>query len=426
MSKVNRRDFIRFAGAATVGLLGGSMTARAQVRGNPHVVVIGGGFGGATCARYLRHSDAGIKVTLIEANREFITCPFSNYVIAGWRTIDSITHGYGQIQKDGVNVVHDRVTAIDPAGRTVRLSGGGSISYDRLVVSPGIDFKWGAIPGYDESAAEVLPHAWKAGPQTLLLRKQLEAMRDGGVFLMVAPPNPFRCPPGPYERASVVANYLKRHKPKSKIIILDPKEGFSKQGLFMDGWKKLYPGMIEWVPGAKGGKVNTINPKTKTVEGDFDKFKGDVINVIPPQRAGEIAHTAGLTNASGWCPVDPQTFESKQHKGIYVIGDASIASPMPKSGFAANSHGKRVAAVIAADLGGQAPSTGVYTNTCYSLLAPDYGISVAGVYRLSAQGIQEVKGAGGVSPKDADARFRADEAKYATGWYESITTDAWG
>lgn len=426
MSKVTRRDFIRVACAATVGLLGGSLAARAQTRGNPHVVVVGGGFGGATCARYLKHSDPGIKVTLIEANREFVTCPFSNYVIAGWRTIDSITHGYARMQQDGIDVVHDRVTAIDPAGRKVRLSGGSSIGYDRLVVSPGIDFRWGAIAGYDESAAEVLPHAWKAGPQTLLLRKQLEAMRDGGVFLMVAPANPFRCPPGPYERASVVANYLKRHKPKSKIIILDPKEGFSKQGLFMDGWNKLYPGMIEWVPGAKGGKVSAVDAKTRTVEGDFDKFKGDVINVIPPQRAGEIAHTAGLANETGWCPVDPQTFESKQHKGIHVIGDASIANPMPKSGFAANSHGKRVAAVIVAELRGRAPSAGVYTNTCYSLLAPDYGISVAGVYRLSAEGIKEVQGAGGVSPKDADARFRADEAKYTRGWYASITSDVWG
>ena len=426
MSKFTRRDFIRFAGAASAGLLGVPAMARAQVRGKPHIVVVGGGFGGATCARYLKRSDPGIKVTLIEANERFITCPFSNYVIAGWQSIDSVTHGYGPFQREGIEVVHDRVTAIDPAGRKIRLGRGGSIGYDRVVVSPGIDFKWGAIRGYDESAAQIMPHAWKAGPQTLLLHEQLQAMPDGGVFLMVAPANPFRCPPGPYERASVVANYLKRHKPRSKVLILDAKEGFSKQGLFVDGWNKLYPGMIEWVPAAKGGKVNSVNVQAKTVEGDFDQFKGDVINVIPPQRAGEIAQTADLTDDSGWCPVDPQTFESKRHKGIYVIGDAAIASPMPKSGFAANSQAKRVAAVISAELRNQTPADGVYTNTCYSLIAPDYGISVAGVYRLTAEGIKEVKGAGGVSPKDADAGFRADEAKYARGWYASITADTWG
>jgi len=426
MSNITRRDFIRFAGAATLGLMGASGTARAARRASAHVVVIGGGFGGATCARYLKRMDPGIKVTLIEANERFITCPFSNYVLAGWRTLDSITHDYGGLKRDGVEVVRARATAVDPTARRVSLEGGASVTYDRLVVAPGIDFRWGAIAGYDEKAAEVMPHAWKAGPQTLLLRKQLEAMPDGGTFVMVAPDNPFRCPPGPYERASVIANYLRRHKPKSKILILDAKEGFSKQGLFMEGWKKLYPGMIEWVPGAKGGKMIAVDPKTKTLEGDFEKYTGDVVNVIPPQRAGEIAHAAGLTDASGWCPVDPLTFESKQQKGIYVIGDAAIATPMPKSGFAANSHAKRVAAVIAGELHDQTLTDGVYTNTCYSLLAPDYGISVANVYRFTAQGIKEVQGAGGVSPLGADTAFRQDEAKYALGWYASITADAWG
>ena len=426
MSKVTRRDFIRFAGAATIGTFGLPAVGRAQMRGQAHVVVVGGGFGGATCARYLRHLDPAIRITLIEPVRQFVTCPFSNYVIAGWRSIDTISHSFTPIQRAGVEVVHDRVTAIDPGNRRVRLGSGGSLAYDRLVVSPGIDFRWGAIEGYDENAVEIMPHAWKAGPQTLLLRRQLEAMRDGGTFLMVAPANPFRCPPGPYERASVVANYFKRHKPRSKVVILDQKEGFSKQPLFMDGWQKLYPGMIEWIPASKGGKVNAVNPRARTLEGDFDRYKADVVNFIPPQRAGEIARTAGLTDDSGWCPVDPQTFESKRHRGIYVIGDASIASPMPKSGFAANSQGKRVARVISAELRGEAPDDGVYTNTCYSLLAPDYGISVAGVYRLTQKGIVSVEGAGGVSPRDADADFRADEAKYTLGWYASITRDVWG
>jgi sulfide dehydrogenase [flavocytochrome c] flavoprotein subunit len=426
MSKVTRRDFLRFAGAAGIGAFGLPATARAQRRGTAHVVVVGGGFGGATCARYLRHLDPAIKVTLIEPARQFVTCPFSNYVIAGWRSIDSISHGFTSIQRAGIEVVHDRVSAIDADKRRVRLGGGGSLAYDRLVVAPGIDFRYGAIEGYDESAAELMPHAWKAGPQTLLLRRQLEAMPDGGTFIMVPPANPFRCPPGPYERASVVANYLKRHKPRSKILILDQKEAFSKQALFMDGWQKLYPGMIEWIPASKGAKVNSVNPRTRTVEGDFDRFRGDVVNFIPPQRAGEIAHAAGLTDDSGWCPIDPQTFESKRHKGIYVIGDAAIASPMPKSGFAANSHGKRVAWVISAELRGEALEDAVFTNTCYSLVAPEYGISVANIYRLTDQGIVEVKTAGGVSPREADDAFRADEAKYARGWYASITRDIWG
>lgn len=426
MSKITRRDFIRYAGAgvaATWSVFGPSRLAAAQSAA--HVVVIGGGFGGATCARYLKRSDPGIKVTLVEPNKQFITCPFSNYVIADWRTIRTITHPYTRLQKHGIDVVHDTATEIDPIGKKIGLKGGKSLAYDRLVVSPGIDLKWGAIVGYDEKAAEIMPHAWKAGPQTLLLRKKLLAMKNGDTFIMVAPPNPFRCPPGPYERASVIAYYLKNYKPRSKILLLDPKEGFSKQGLFTDGWNKLYPGMVEWVPGAKGGKVSSVDTKTMTVEAELDKHKAAVVNVIPPQMAGKIARDAGLTDDSGWCPVDPRTFESKKHKGVHVIGDAAIAAPMPKSGFAANSQAKATAAAIAAELRGRAPPDSIYTNTCYSLLAPDYGISVANVYRLTADGIKEAPSSG-VSPKDADAAFRADEAKYAAGWYASIVADVWG
>jgi len=427
MSKITRRDFIKLtgAGAATLALgsLGYSTAARAA--NGPRVVVVGGGFGGATCAKYLRRADQNIQVTLVEPNTKFITCPFSNYVIGGMRNIESITHTYDALRsKHGVTVMHDTVTAIDAAGKKVTLKSGKTLPYDRLVVSPGIDFKWTAISGYSEQAASVMPHAWKAGAQTTLLRQKLEAMKDGGLVVMVAPPNPFRCPPGPYERASIIAHYLKQHKPKSKIIILDPKDAFSKQGLFMAGWEKLYPGMIEWVPGSKGGEVVSVNTKTMVVEGKLDKYKAAVVNVIPPQTAGTIALKSGLADDKGWCPVDPKTFESKLHPGIHVIGDASIAGALPKSGFAANSEAKIAASAIVAMFRGEGVADASYVNTCYSLLSPNYGISVAGVYRVTDKGIVEI--GGGVSPKDATAGFREDEAKYATGWYASITADTWG
>jgi len=269
-----------------------------------------------------------------------------------------------------------------------------------------------------------MPHAWKAGAQTTLLRKKLEAMKNGGLVVMVAPPNPFRCPPGPYERASIMAHYLKQHKPKSKIIILDPKDDFSKKGLFMAGWEKLYPGMIEWVPGSKGGEVKSVNTRTMVVEGTLEKYKAAVVNLIPAQTAGAIALKSGLADDKGWCPVDPKTFESKLHPGIHVIGDASIAGALPKSGFAANSEAKITASAIVAMFHGEGVADASYVNTCYSLLAPNYGISVAGVYRVTDKGIVQIEG--GVSPKDATAGFREDEAKYATGWYASITADTWG
>jgi len=268
-----------------------------------------------------------------------------------------------------------------------------------------------------------MPHAWKAGPQTLLLRKQITAMPDGGKVIIVAPPNPFRCPPGPYERAAQIAHYLKLHKPKSKVIILDPKDNFSKQGLFETGWKQYYGSMIEWVSGAAGGNVEAVDAAAMTVQAQIEQFKGDVINVIPPQKAGAIALAAGLADAKGWCPVNPQTFESTLHKDVYVIGDSCIAGEMPKSGYAANSEAKvAAAAIIAAINGAPLPETS-YVNTCYSVIAPDYGISVAGVYRLQDGSIKSVPDSGGVSPASAAPRVRALEAQYAYSWFKNITAD---
>ncbi len=428
MTRITRRRFNALLGAtgavSALGVLGAPTPVRAATR---RVAVIGGGFGGATTAKYLRLMDPGIEVTLVEQNKVFHTCPFSNTVLGGLRKIEGIAHGYGALRdKHGVKVVHDVAKALDPTAKKVSLGGGGTLEFDRAVVSPGIDFRWGAVEGYDRETAESVPHAWKAGPQTVLLRKQLEGMADGGTVLICPPGNPFRCPPGPYERASLIAHYLKSHKPRSKIIILDAKEKFSKQGLFMGGWQELYGDLIEWRASSAGGKVQRVDAAARGVETEFGMEKGDVINFIPAQLAGKIARDAGLANDKGWCPVNQKTFESTIHPGIHVIGDACIAGKMPKSGFSANSQAKITAAAIVAAFKGRDMATPSYANTCYSLLGPDYGISVAAVYRLTDKGIVGVKGAGGLSPKDADADYRKQEAIYAEGWYASITEDMFG
>ena len=407
------------ASAATLPLIG--------CGANPKVVVIGGGFGGATAAKYVKWFDAGIDVTMIEPNKQYTTCPFSNLYLGGIRSFDSITHNYeAMAAKHGVNVVHDMVTAIDAEKKTVMTKGGAKIKYDRLIVSPGIDFKYELTPGYDAAAAEMVPHAWKAGKQTQILRAQLEAMKDGGLFVLAPPPNPFRCPPGPYERASMIAHYLKTHKPKSKLLILDSKDKFSKFGLFREGWKLHYSDIIEWVPASKDGKVREIDAKNKVAITEFEKHKADVLNFIPAQKAGMIASQAGLTNQTGWCPVEFQTWESTIHKGIHVIGDAAIATKMPKSGNAANTQAKVCAAAVVAMLRGGKPGTPTTSNTCYSLVTPDYGISVTAVYRQTAKGYMGVAGAGGLSPMGEGPKFRALESKYARGWYANIANDIWG
>lgn len=432
MSNLSRRSFIKLVGGlgplAAAGSLAGCATG--GVHGTPgkgaRIAVVGGGFGGATCARYLRQMDPNLQVVLIEANPKYFTCPFSNTVLAGLRNMDDIAVGYDGLRAGGVRVVHDTVTAIDPERRQLRLAGGATESYDRLVMAPGIDMKWNAIPGYDEAAAEIMPHAWKAGPQTLLLKKKLESMDNGGVVVIAAPANPFRCPPGPYERASMIAHYLKQHKPRSKIILLDAKDAFAKKDLFMDAWNRFYPNMIEWVPGAKGGKVTAVSSRDLVIETEFEKYKAAVANIIPPQRAGSIAAQAGLTDDSGWCPVNPNTFESKKHAGIYVIGDSSIAGALPKSGSAANSEGKVCAAAIVAALGGTALGEPSYANACYSLMTPDYSASGVGVYRVTDKGIVMAPGAGGDSPREVEESVRGQEARFAVGWYRSIRSDAWG
>jgi len=421
---VTRRRFNVLAATASLSTaIGFPSIGRAAAA---KVVVIGGGFGGATAAKYVRRFDSSIEVTLVEPNKEFVTCPFSNTVIGGMNPISAISHLYAGLRKHGVNVVHDTAASIDADRKIVKLASGGSLPYDRLIVSPGIDLRWTAIEGYDRAVSETIPHAWKAGSQTLLLRRQLEAMPDNGVFAISPPVNPFRCPPGPGERISLVAHYFKTHKPKAKIIVLDPKEKFSKQGLFKEGWQARYPGMIEYRNVGDDGVVERVDAKTMTLHTGFSAVKADVINFIPPQKAGLIAHRAGLTDNTGWCPVDHRTFESTMHHGIHVVGDASLAAPMPKSGFAASTQAKVCAAAVTALLQGQTPGEPKFVNTCYSLVAPDYGISVAMVYGYADGKIVKIKGSGGLSPSGASAEFRQREADYARGWYESIAGDIFG
>lgn len=426
MTKISRRTFNRLLGAAGVGAATGLAAPAVLARAKARVVVVGGGFGGATAAKYLPRFDPGIDVTLVEPSTHFITCPFSNTVIGGLRDIEDITQSYAAMQRYGIKVVHDKAKVIDGAAKKVVLAGGGELEFDRCIVSPGIDFQWEAIEGLTPEAAEKMPHAWKAGPQTLLLRKQLEAMPDGGTFIISPPVNPFRCPPGPGERISLVAHYFKQHKPKSKIVVLDPKKSFSKQGLFKQGWEKLYPGMIDYRNIDNDGVVQRIDADGMTLFTDFGDHKGDVVNFIPPQKAAQIAQDSGLADSSGWCPVEHQTFESTLVPGVHVIGDASIASPMPKSGFAASTQGKVCAAAIAAMVAGGAPGTPKFVNTCYSLVAPDYGISVAMVYGYEDGKLIKVQGSGGLSPMDGSDFDRQQEALYADGWYRSISNDIWG
>ncbi len=417
---LDRRSVLA-AGAASLALPFTTRPAAAESGSSGRVVVVGGGFGGATIARALRRIDPRIDVTLIEADAQFIACPFSNEVIVGLRDMAAQRFGYTGIAADGIRVAQATATGVDPTAKQVTLGDGTRLPYDRLVLAPGIDLAYDALPGYSAAAAEKLPHAWKAGPQTELLHRQLEAMEDGGTVVISVPANPYRCPPGPYERASLIAWYLSNKKPKSKLLVLDAKDTFSKQKLFQNAWAKLYPGRLEWVSLSDGGKVVRVDAATGTFETEFGTHKADVGNVIPPQRAGHIAAVAGVADKTGWCPIDPVSFESRLVPGIHVIGDAAVAGAMPKSAFAANAQAKACALAVAKLLAGGTPAEPLLVNTCYSLVAPGYGISVAGVYRPANGLLTDIDGAGGTSPVNAPDSVRALEAEYADAWFKTIT-----
>ncbi|TWA99821.1 FCSD flavin-binding domain-containing protein [Bradyrhizobium stylosanthis] len=422
MRPVTRRNAV-FGITMAAATLARPSISRAQ--STARVVVVGGGFGGAACARALKRAQADLQIILIEPNAVFTSCPFSNEVIAGLRDIDTQQFGYDKIAADGITVIGQAVAAIEPQQRSLLTADGVALPYDRLVLSPGIDFHLEALPGYDEAASERMPHAWKAGAQTLLLRRQLEAMEDGGTVVIAIPANPSRCPPAPYERASLIAHYLKTKKPHSKVLVLDAKDNFSQQRLFEKAWKELYGDMIERIGLSQGGRVTSVDAATRTIVTEFGNYTPDVASVIPPQRAARIAEIAGAADHTGWCPIDPVTFESKLVKNIHVIGDACLGGGIPKSASAASAQGKACATAIVALLAGRPPEAPRLTGVCYNTVAPDYGFSLAGNYQPRGDIFAEVEG-GATSPVDAPRELRAREAAEAERWFQSITADTFG
>ena len=418
---ITRRDVARGIAASAVAA---GLSSPALAQAAARVVVIGGGFGGASCARALRKLDPKIQVSLIEPNQTFVACPFSNEVIAGMREMAAQQFTYEKIAAGGVTVIPQAAVKIDPQQRAVTLTDGNSLAYDRLVLSPGIDLRIDALPGYDEAASVKMPHAWKAGEQTMLLRRQIEAMDDGGTVVIAVPAAPLRCPPAPYERASLIAHYLKARKPRSKILILDAKDGFSQQRLFEAAWRELYPGMIERIALSQGGRVTSVDPATRTIVTDFGNYTADVASVIPPQKAGRIAELAGAADKTGWCPIDPVNFASKLVPDIHVIGDACIAGQIPKAASAASAQGKACAAGIVATLAGKQPETPRLSGACYNTVAPGYAFSLSGVYQPKDGQFAEVEGA--TSPVNAPRDVRQREAEAAETWFKTITAETFG
>lgn len=418
---MNRRAFIGTSVAATAAMSAPMLNAQ----GKPRVVVVGGGAGGATAARYIaKDSKGAIDVTLVEPTRSYYTCFFSNLYIGGFRQLDSIAHSYGTLAADyGINVVHDWATGIDRDARTVTLAGGTVLPYDRLILSPGIDFVDGSVPGWDVTAQNAMPHAYKAGSQTELLKAQIEAMPEGGLYAMVAPPNPYRCPPGPYERVSMVAHLLKQINPTAKILIADPKPKFSKMALFQEGWRNHYDGMIEWLGPDFGGGNVTVDPAAMTLDIDGTVENVDVCNVIPAQKAGRICDMAGITDGN-WAPVVPHTMQSRVDENIHVLGDATDQGDMPKSGFSANSQAKVAAMAVRGALTGSKVFPAKFSNTCWSLIDTDDGVKVGASYQATDEKISKVDGF--ISQTGEDAALRARTYEESVGWYAGITEDMFG
>ena len=423
MAELTRRNFALLAGASLSTLFAPAVLGQAKAK--PKLVVIGGGPGGGTIARYVNKDLKGaVEVTLIEPQRNFTTCFFSNIYVGGYRSFQSITHNYNKVKKEGVKVVHETATAIDRDKKQVVI-GGKRIPYDRLAVAPGIDLKFDSVPGYSEAASLIMPHAWKPGAQTQLLVKKLNALKDGDTIVMIAPPNPYRCPPGPYERVSMFAHVLKQkgHK-KSKIIVLDPKPNFSKQALFLEGWEKHYPGMIEWQDPKVHGGIKGVDPKTGEVKTDLANYKAALANVIPAQMAGKIARDANLADASGFCPIDPENMKSKMDTNIFIVGDACIPGDMPKSAFSANSQAKVAAMIIGGELGNARTFPARYSNTCWSLIETDDNVKVGGSYE---PGEGKLKASSTfVSQKGEAADIRKANYKESVDWYNSIVADVFG
>ncbi len=428
MSKLDRREFGQLIGGAGLtaasSVLFGNMVI---AKGAAKVVVIGGGAGGASVARILKGEDKQLDVTLIEAHPIYTTCFNSNHYFGGFRTFASLQHSYDGLRKLGINVVIDTASDIDAVKKSVKLKSGSSVNYDRLVISPGIGFRFDTIEGYSPAAVEIMPHAWTAGAQTLLLMQQLEAMDDGGVVVMAVPGNPYRCPPGPYERACMIAHFLKTKKPKSKLVIFDAKRTFSKQPAFEEAFRKYYDDIIDLnlTNEIDDFRVVKVDPQSMEVVTESGKrIKANVANIIPAQKAGDIAHKAGCADGN-WCPVHPARFTSTKLKDVYVLGDSAIAVEMPKSAFSANSQAKVVAADILADLAGAKRFPPRFRNTCWSLLAADDSIKVGANYRPAEKdGKAYLAASGGfVSQRSESAEVRKQNYLESIAWYHAIILD---
>ena len=421
----NRRTFLKSSGAAGGVAAASALGGCASIGGSgPKVVIVGGGYGGATAARYIKMWAPNVDVTLVERNAEFISCPISNLVLGGAKTMQDITISYDALaKKHHVKVVRDEAVAVDAEKKTVRLASGGSLAFDRVILSPGIDFMFEEIPGLNNALAqEKILHAWKAGAQTVALRKQLEAMKDGGVVAISIPTAPYRCPPGPYERACQIASYLKQSKPKSKVVILDANPDVtSKPGLFKKAWAEMYPGIVEY---RGNSKVVDVDVKTMTAKLEVEEFKADVLNILPPMKAGAIANSF-ITANKRWCEINWVTYEAKNVPGVHLMGDAlQIAPAMPKSGHMANAHGKACAAAVVAMLSGEAPNASpTLTNTCYSFVSADKVIHVASIHKYDEKDktMKAVPGSGGVSVAANEL-----EGQYAMAWAKNIWSDALG
>jgi NADPH-dependent 2,4-dienoyl-CoA reductase/sulfur reductase-like enzyme len=419
---IHRRQFLKAGGAMAAMALGApAVLGQARAR----VVVVGGGPGGVTAAKYIAKDARNvIDVVLVEPQRQFTTCFHSNLFLGGYRSFESITHGYDKVSAaNGFRMNHQMATRVDRDQKEVVLADGSRLGYERLVLSPGIDLKYDSVPGWGREHEETMPHAWRAGPQTQLLKARLEAVPDGGVIVMIAPPNPYRCPPGPYERVSMMAHVLKASgRTRAKIIVLDPKESFSKQGLFQEGWEKHYPGMVEWIGPKVHDGIKSVDPKTNTVVTGFENYdKVALVNVIPAQMAGGIARDAGLANASGFCPIDPANMKSANDASIYILGDACIAGDMPKSGFSANSQAKVAALMVCGELAGARTFPARYANTCWSLIQTDDTVKVGGRYEAKDGKIAAVETF--ISKTGETAELRKQTQEENMGWYAGIVAD---
>lgn len=423
---ISRRQLISGSTSFAGVMMFGAPAVFGQTK--PRVVVIGGGAGGATAAKYIaRESNGAIAVTLIEPSVQYQTCFHSNLYLGGFRDYGSIMHDYVVLAKKyAIDVVSDIAVKIDRDKKEVMLADGRKVLYDRLVVSPGIDLKYDSVPGWSQAAEKIMPHAWKPGAQTLLLKKRLDAVPDGGVIVMIAPPNPYRCPPGPYERVSMMASALKKaRKDKCKIVVIDPKETFSKQAVFQEGWEKHYKGMIEWLDPKAHDGLKSVDPKANTVVTGFETYRGAaLVNVIPAQMAGAVARDSGLANAGGFCAIDPASMKSLADSNIYVIGDACIAGDMPKSAFSANSQAKVAAMMVRGELTSSRTFDARYTNTCWSLIETDDCVKVGGTYEPKNGKI--AASSTFVSKTGESAEMRKQQQAENMGWYQGITTDIFG